>query len=285
MTIQEIMTSLKEWLLNKFAQKDGDYASLNSGTSNDFKKIGGGAEDGWLYRKCPQDNIGTGARLEKIKGKTLVWNNVGGILTLSKISGYNRTTTESGDDIVITPTSASTSQMNAVIASTNIANHIYYCMAYYRLISGADITSDFSNANSHSSRTVINKVVSASGIYTKVALIARRGENMTGDNYGLYFKQVISEATDSFAIKKEGAIIADLTLMFGTGNEPSTVAEFEAIFPGYYEYNAGTLISNDAEALKTVGFNQWDEEWEVGLFNTIGEKRDNSNCIRSKKRY
>ena len=42
MTIQEIMTSLKEWLLNKFAQKDGNYASLNSGTSNDFKKIGGG---------------------------------------------------------------------------------------------------------------------------------------------------------------------------------------------------------------------------------------------------
>lgn len=49
MTIQEIMTSLKEWLLNKFAQKDGNYASLNSGTSNDFKKIGGGRKmDGYI---------------------------------------------------------------------------------------------------------------------------------------------------------------------------------------------------------------------------------------------
>lgn len=42
MTIQEIMMGLKEWLLNKFAQKDGDYVSLNSGTTNDFKKIRGG---------------------------------------------------------------------------------------------------------------------------------------------------------------------------------------------------------------------------------------------------
>lgn len=36
----------------------------------------------------------------------------------------------------------------------------------------------------------------------------------------------------------------DLTLMFGAGNEPSTVAEFEAMFPSsYYSYNAGTLLS------------------------------------------
>ena len=50
MTIQEIMTGLKEWLLNKFAQKDGDYVSLNSGTTNDFKKIRGGGQkkDGYI---------------------------------------------------------------------------------------------------------------------------------------------------------------------------------------------------------------------------------------------
>lgn len=38
--------------------------------------------------------------------------------------------------------------------------------------------------------------------------------------------------------------IFDLTQMFGTGNEPSTPEEFEAMFPAdYYPYNAGELMS------------------------------------------
>lgn len=38
--------------------------------------------------------------------------------------------------------------------------------------------------------------------------------------------------------------IFDLTLMFGSGNEPTTAEEFEKIFPNdYYQYNAGEIIS------------------------------------------
>lgn len=38
--------------------------------------------------------------------------------------------------------------------------------------------------------------------------------------------------------------IYDLTAMFGSGNEPSTVEEFEAMFPAtYYPYNAGEIVS------------------------------------------
>ena len=38
--------------------------------------------------------------------------------------------------------------------------------------------------------------------------------------------------------------IYDLTAMFGSGNEPSTVEEFEAMFPAdYYPYNAGEVVS------------------------------------------
>jgi hypothetical protein len=64
----------------------------------------------------------------------------------------------------------------------------------------------------------------------------------------------------------------DLTLMFGAGNEPSTVAEFEAIFPEpYYAYDAGRLLNFNPAGLKTVGFNLWDEEWVSGYTN------DNNN--------
>jgi len=50
--------------------------------------------------------------------------------------------------------------------------------------------------------------------------------------------------------------IIDLTLMFGPGNEPSTVEEFEAMYQeDYYDYNAGTITNVDIDGIKTVGYN------------------------------
>ena len=47
-------------------------------------------------------------------------------------------------------------------------------------------------------------------------------------------------------------MVFDLTLMFGAGNEPTTVAEFETLFPAdYYPYNAGTLISASVSNVKS----------------------------------
>jgi len=91
--------------------------------------------------------------------------------------------------------------------------------------------------------------------------------------------------SDGTAITVTGGVdmVFDLTLMFGKGNEPSSVEEFEAMFPGYHEYNPGTLISNDAESLETVGFNNWDNEWESGNFNgNTGEPNVNLDWSRSK---
>ena len=50
--------------------------------------------------------------------------------------------------------------------------------------------------------------------------------------------------------------IFDLTLMYGAGNEPSTVAEFASQFPAsYYSYNAGQLMSAGVTEVKSVGIN------------------------------
>lgn len=84
-------------------------------------------------------------------------------------------------------------------------------------------------------------------------------------NDSVYLYRVATSGTVTF---KQINVI-DLTLMFGAGNEPSTVAEFEAMFPNpYYAYNAGTLINNKAEAIETTGFNQWDEEIEEGRIDS-----------------
>jgi len=82
-----------------------------------------------------------------------------------------------------------------------------------------------------------------------------------------------------------GSTIADYIYSLEQANEGAGVAWFKKLFPkDYYEYDAGTLksveglISHD-----TVGFNQWDEEWEVGTINsTNGENISNYLTIRSK---
>lgn len=53
--------------------------------------------------------------------------------------------------------------------------------------------------------------------------------------------------------------IYDLTQMFGTGNEPSTTEEFEAMFPNdYYPYNEGELMSMSVNDVVNHGKNYFD---------------------------
>ena len=79
--------------------------------------------------------------------------------------------------------------------------------------------------------------------------------------------------------------VIDITKMFGSGNEPTTVEEFNARCPQNVslEYNEGTIINNNTTAIKTTGFNAWDEEWELGGIGIkSGSIFSNSERIRSK---
>ena len=78
--------------------------------------------------------------------------------------------------------------------------------------------------------------------------------------------------------------IYDLTAMFGSGNEPASVEEFEKIFPAdYYPYNAGEIISAGTEEVVEHGRNLWDEVWEVGMISyETGFNSPDSTVIRSK---
>lgn len=69
--------------------------------------------------------------------------------------------------------------------------------------------------------------------------------------------------------------IADLTLMFGAGNEPSTLEEFLAIFPNFVDesYNAGSLLSAGVTSVESVGKNIYDNDNPTiinGFLNSSG---------------
>ena len=92
--------------------------------------------------------------------------------------------------------------------------------------------------------------------------------------------------SDGTAISVTGGTdcIFDLTAMFGAGNEPATVAEFEALYPAsYYPYDAGSLLDVEMAGIETVGFNQWDEVLEVGnIDNDTGGNISSTSMIRAK---
>ena len=81
-----------------------------------------------------------------------------------------------------------------------------------------------------------------------------------------------------------GSQIADYIYNLETATPGAGVALFRSIFPKpYYAYNAGSLESVCVSEHKTTGFNQWDEEWEVGGINeNTGATTSDSDRIRSK---
>lgn len=82
--------------------------------------------------------------------------------------------------------------------------------------------------------------------------------------------------------------VFDLTIMFGAGKGPSTIAEFTALFPlDNYAYEAGKVLPFAAEKLVTTGFNQWDEEMEigVGINQTTGQRDTSVSGANSSKNY
>lgn len=66
----------------------------------------------------------------------------------------------------------------------------------------------------------------------------------------------VSDGT-SFDIVSDADQVFDLTLMFGEGNEPSTINEFETLYPlSYYPYEEGKVVNINSN--KTISLNEWE---------------------------
>ena len=69
--------------------------------------------------------------------------------------------------------------------------------------------------------------------------------NYTASEYMLYVNRYGATSDTPISNYEGYVMLFDLTQMFGAGNEPSTVEEFEAMFPNdYYEYCEPTIISS-----------------------------------------
>lgn len=188
-----------------------------------------------------QKAVPTGAKLMSVKnigGRSIVWNQ----LVQSKsneITGSGVKITFSNDGIVT---------LNGTCTTTGNAASVQ----------------PVKNQKEHKYLIVANPL---SGVYGAGQLLFSSqsyGLDSTGhgaiitnesSNEKWYYTLYVYEGVTYDNVKLQPQIF-DLTAMFGSGNEPSTVEEFEKMFPAdYYPYNAGEIISADTESIIEQGAN------------------------------
>lgn len=182
------------------------------------------------------------ASLEQIGGKTLVFNQVIPDPTMTDatkwtlpITPANFTKTASNNVLRVERSTSSNS--SCVIVASNVVivpNHIYYITAEVR--GDVDRKISLSVANQWIAKNATTNFARYDSIITASSSISyqRTGIVVQGvDLVGL-----------GAWVEIKNLWVCDLTLMYGAGNEPSTVAEFQQTFPAvWYAFNKGTLLS------------------------------------------
>lgn len=180
--------------------------------------------------KAYQKQIPSGAKLgsvNKVGGKTIVMNQMFNHKTMKGETMKGVTFTNNGDG-TYTANGVPTENVYLSNIINIIKGHTYYIRSLTTV--GSNITY---KAYITGSSTFNNLVDYGSGAIEKA-----RG---SGNAYFIPLYIVKGVTVNDLKIVPQ---VYDLTKMFGSGNEPSTTQEFEAMFPNdYYPYNEGELMS------------------------------------------
>lgn len=169
-----------------------------------------------------QKTVPTGAKLMSVKnigGRSIVFNQM-----------YKKFDYVSGGTLNCKPIFKSHKYLLRVdySVSENTKVYLYFRDAKYTAETNRQITKD---------------VAAGSG---KISWITSPlGEHSNGGDFGVFRMVTDSDGSQKLDTSPfSNHEIFDLTAMFGSGNEPVNVEEFEKMFPNdYYQYNAGEIIS------------------------------------------
>ena len=214
----------------------------------------------FTYRQSPAEYDGL-ANIDKIKGNTLVFNQLvqNGNFVDTSIWSSNAYISKSASNNIMNVTNA-VGQDGDYFTSQNIPmviGHKYYFHAEGKQL---DTNSEQSLLLIFYGQASDNYVLRCDSTqnWFKANIIFTCASNTYNS---IRLRTQIANGTNQF----KNVSIVDLTQMFGEGNEPTSVSDFTDLFPlPYYDYNTGSLLSFNATEIKSIGFNQWDEEWEVG---------------------
>lgn len=247
----------------------------------------------FVYRKTAGGNIlfnGNQAQINRVQGNTLAWNQF--VFNGDFSEGTNEWTGVRGT------ISATNGVLTFVGDSTTNNTKFPYNKMFYPVIGHNYLITFYIKTDVSGGTSVVlcNYGLSGQSLWAAI-------NNITTDwSYKTYIwentdltqcrlsTRWLSTANEGGSLMLRDFMCIDLTLIYGAGNEPSTPEQFEADYfrwfgkPLTYEpYDAGSLRNVQMQGLKTTGFNQWDEEWEVGQYrNDNGALYVNDYNIRCK---
>lgn len=189
--------------------------------------------------------VPTGAKLMSVKnigGRSIVWNQLISQI-VEKTSNGIATTKIDSKSLHISGTSSAVCFIPISPVQTGISNHKYLFHSHASDTTALSSGTGFYNDNGGNRWHEYGKGI----IFT-----------MDGNGTIAIAFRVNSNITVDFSITPQ---IYDLTAMFGSGNEPASVEEFEKMFPdAYYQYNAGEIVSAGTESVVEQGKNLWNLE-------------------------
>ena len=136
-------------------------------------------------------------------------------------------------------------------------SHKYLLRVDYSVSENTKVYLYFRDAHytGETNRQIVKDVAAGSGKISWAT--SPLGEHGDGGDFGVF--RILTDADGNQKLDTSpfsNYEIFDLTQMFGIGNEPTSVEEFEAMFPNnYYQYNAGEIITADTESVVVQGKN------------------------------
>ena len=230
-------------LATEKADKDDYCPKLTTGFADNLVGRGEAVEAQFTFRptggtQSIEDGV---ARIERIKGNTIVWN---------QLAQPRETTATNG----LTIESVGDGSYKLYTATDTPTTADVFFPVTDKLMGGHKVVFYYSVA-----------VTSQTAAYTACALKAsitnsqsnHTGAIMTASSDGETIGIFVAAGTTintAFTIRP---LVFDITRMFAVAaDRPTTVDEFRTLFPVRdYDYNAGELMSLTAEGIKSVGFN------------------------------
>ena len=249
---------------NNVAQKDGYYERMAVGIAKNIEGISP-VTDSFMERTTGGDaEVSNGiAQITEVAGKSQVWNQLANNLIFPNAVRKGVTFSHDEDGNIVA---------NGTVSSTET-------------ISGwlnINVNSLSASHTLYISRYIISGTISGVWGFDYNPVRTTRGQNNER-----FLARGSSDNSKSIVWFDEGCVftnakiffnVIDLTLLFGSGNEPSTVEEFEAWLAeniglrDYYPYNAGTVLNAKMEGIESLGFNLLDPA--TGKARIIGAYSD-----------
>lgn len=220
----------------------------------------------FTYRQSPTEEDGL-AKITDIKGNTIVWNQLYEDRSQASSASELGITRTYGNENLITLDGTATGTANFYINSnawprTFLANHKYLFLFKPQGAVNQGVKLVW---NPQSMQTSDGSIITSQSVNVST-------------NGALRIQVVNGTSLSNYNVRIS---IFDLTKM---GLDITDQSDFTSLFNlSYYAYNQGSLLSFNGNGIKTVGFNQWNEQWETGGLDVQnGNPYTDNSRIRTK---